>query len=57
MEKLIVNINFNSQNKRIIIPHEYDLFLKKIEKLLDISSDLISELEFEYDERNCLGSN
>ena len=57
MEKLIVNINFNSQNKRIIIPHEYDLFLKKIEKLLDISSDLISELEFEYDDGNCLGTN
>ena len=60
MEKLIVNINFNSQNKRIIIPHEYDLFLKKIEKLLDISSDLISELEFKYsdgDERICLGTN
>ena len=48
MVELIVNIEFNSETKKITIPRDYKSFLEKIQKLLGINSDLISGLEFKY---------
>ena len=48
MEELIVNIEFNSETKKITIPLDHKSFLEKIQKLLGINSDLISGLAFEY---------
>ena len=52
MAKKIVNINFNSVIKKILLPLDYDSFLEKIQKILNIKSDLISCFEFEYNDKN-----
>ncbi len=51
MAKKIVNINFNSVIKKILLPLDYDSFLEKIQKILNIKSDLISCFEFEYNDK------
>lgn len=52
MEELIVNIEFNSETKKITIPLDHKSFLEKIQKLLGINSDLISGLAFEYKDKD-----
>ena len=48
MDKKIVNIDFNSVIKKIILPPDFNSFLEKIQKILNIKPDLISCFEFKY---------
>ena len=51
MAKKIVKIDFNSVIKKIILPLDYKSFLVKIQKILNINSDLISFFEFKYNDK------